>query len=492
MANRLPGVRSTIVDGGLGIVGRQAVGAWAAIGAASKVPGAHAVSGQSVSAVQPLGRAGDVRAQLGRGDLPELASSALAVAEGQCHAVSVSGTRVAPTLTAAAGNSGDGTIAIDGTGGGANAEYSGTLEITRDGLAGTAEYRLTIDGVIDQVRTTPATAGTYAIPDTDLTLTFTDAAASPGGYDKGDTWTLAAAAPTVSAAQVLAAVEELACSEHLFEWISVAGVSNAALWAALGSRADALARGAVSRYFHFKCQLRGPRANETTTAWLTAVTGTERGETSSTRVQVWAPYIRETDPWGVTEARPAIGRASGMSAALLPHQRISAVKRGGVPAATGMVPVLTDAQILQLDQAGYATVRVFPGRRGIYVTKSRMLAGPSSDYRTEERRRVMDRACRLVDETQISNYLGSEIALNQEGLDMFARVSTQPLQLMEDRVEITAHQPVEVVSSVAEILSTDTIRTRIRIQPLGAADFIENEVAYSIIQQQEEESEEEE
>ncbi|MCY4377342.1 MAG: DUF2586 family protein [Spirochaetaceae bacterium] len=477
MANRLPSVNSEILDGGLGIVGRQAVGAWAAVGAASKVPGTHDVNGQSVSAVQALGTPAAVRTQLGRGDLPELTSSALAVAEGQCHAVSVAGTGAAATLTAGADNSGDGTIAIAGKG---TAEYSGTVAITKDGLCGVAQYRITIDGVMDEVRTTPASDETYVIPDTGLTLTFTDAAA-PSGYDAGDTWTLAAAAPTASAQQVLAAVEELACSEHLFEWISVAGVSTAALWAALGSRADALAAAMSSRYFHFKCQLRGPTSAETVSAWLTAVTGTERGQVASKRVQVWAPYIKETDPWGVTEDRAVIGRASGMSAALLPHQRISAVKRGPIPGATAMVPVLTDAQILQLDRAGYATVRVFPGRRGIYVTRTRMLAGPSSDFSTEDRRRVMDRACRQVDETQIARYLGSEIDLNPEGLDMFRRVSEAPLQLMQDLGEITAFR-VEIASSVQETLSTDTIRTRIRIQPLGAADFIENEIAYSILQ----------
>ena len=479
MANRLPSVRSTVLDGGLGIVGRQAVGAWAAVGAASEVPGEHDRDGSMVSAVQAVGTPGAVRSQLGRGDLPELASAALAVAEGQCHAVSVAGTRTVAALDAGAANAGSGTLAPAGTG--ANAEYSGSVEIVTAGDLGIAEYRLTIDGVMDEVRTTPTAPGTYDVPGTDITLTF-----GGTGFVVGDTWALAAAAPTVTSAQILAAAEELVCCEHPFEWISVAGVTAAALWAALAARAGVLEKAINSRYLHFKCQLRGPAAAETVSAWLTAVTGTERGQVSSPRVQVWAPYIRETDPWGVDEDRPVIGRASGMSAALLPYQRISAVRRGPIPGATAMVPVLTDAQILQLDQAGYATVRVFPGRRGIFVTRGRMLAGPSSDFGTEDRRRVMDRACRQVDERQISQYLGSEVDLTAEGLDMFRRVSEAPLQLMQDLGEITAFR-LEVASSVQETLSTDTIRTRIRIQPLGAADFIENEIAYAVIVQATEE-----
>ena len=480
MANRLPSVRSTVRDGGLGIIGRQAVGSWAAVGAASLVPGTHDVNGQMVSTVQALGRPDAVRTQLGRGDLPELAASALAVAEGQLYTVSCAGTSAVATIAPAAANTGDGLIAISGNG---TAEYSGTVVITKEGLGGVAEYRITLDGVMDEVRTTPVTTGTYVIPGTGLTLTFTDAV---NGYDVGDTWTLAAAAPTVSAAQVLAAVEELACSNHLFEWISVAGVSVASLWAALAARADTLAATTTSRYLHFKCQLRGPAPAETVSAWLTAVTGTERGQVTSPRVQVWAPYVRETDPWGTIEDRAVIGRASGMSAAYRPHQRISAVRRGPIPGATATVPVLTDAQVLQLDQAGYATLRIIPGRRGIYITRDRMLAGPSSDFSTGDRRRVMDRACRLVDERQVSQYLGAEVDLTNEGLDMFRRVSESPLQLMQDLGEITAYQ-LEIVSTVQETLSEDRIRTRIRVQPLGAADFIENEISYSVIEQEQEE-----
>ena len=483
MANRLPSVNSRVLDGGLGIVGRQAAGAWAALGAASQVPGSHDVDGQDVSAATAVGTPGDVRDLFGRGDLPELASSGLAVAERQCFAVSALGAGAAATFVADATNAGDGAIAIAGNG---TAEYSGALLITKEGIGGVAQYQLTIDGLMDEIRTTPVTTGTYVIPDTGLTLTFTDAAAAMG-YDVGDTWTLAAAAPTLTAAQVLAAVTELTCCDHPFEWISVAGTSAAALWAALGTRAENLSRPPNNRYFHFKCQLRPPAAAETAAQWLTAVTGTERGQVTSKRVQVWAPYIRESDPWGIDENRPVIGRVSGMSAALLAHQRVSAVKRGPIPGATAMAPVLTDAQILQLDQAGYATVRVFPGRRGIYVTRGRMLSGPSSDFGTEDRRRVMDRACRLVDETQTSRYLGSEVDLTGEGLDMFRRVSEAPLQLMQDLGQITAFR-VKITSSVQETLSTDTIRTRIRIQPLGAADFIENEISYSVIEQQEEEA----
>ena len=474
--NRLPSVGSQVLDGGLGIVGRQAVGAWAAVGAASKVPGAHDVSGQQVSAIQALGTASDARAQLGRGPLPELVASALSVAEGQCWAVSVTGAGVAAAIAAGAANAGDGVIAVSGNGA---FQFIAKVEITKAGLAGAAEYRITIDGVAGEIRTTPASAGTYVIPDTGVTLTFTDKAATPEGYALGDTWTVTAAGPTVSTAQVLAAVEEIACSGISVEWISVAGDSVSALWTALGARADALARSMNSRYFHFKCQARGQRSGETASDWLTAITGTERGAAVSTRVQVWGMRITEIDPWGVTETRPLIGVTSGMSAALAPHQRISAVKRGAVPRATAMVPALTDAQILQLDQAGYATIRQFVGRRGYFVTRGRMLAGPSSDFRTEDRRRVMDRACRLVDEIQISQYLGSEISLDAEGLDMFRRVSEGPLQLMEDLDQITSFQ-LEIASTVREILSTDTIRTRIRIQPLGAAEFIENEVSYYI------------
>ena len=477
---KLPSVTNEVIDGGLGFTPGLAREPWAAIGAASLTPGLHAIGNpaQMVSAVRALGTPRDVRDQLGRGDLPELISSALAIAEGQCFAVSVPGTRAAGTLTGATANTGAGTITLGYAGAlaGANAEYSGSLVIVEEGGLGVAEYQLVIDGVMDQIRTVPATPGTYAIPGTDMVLTFV--AATPDIFEVGDNWTLAAPAPTASQAEVLAAIEELVCSEHRFRWISVAGVSTSTLWTALASRADSLAIAANPRYLHFKVQQRRNAAGEDAAAWVDVLTGTGRGNTSSTRVQCWGAWIDETDPFGVTEDRGMIGRASGLSARRRAHETIDAVKRRAIPGANGIVPVgLTDAQILSLDQAGYATVRRYGGLRGVYVTHGRMLAPSTSDFQFEERRRVMDLACERVHDRQRDEYLNSEIDLDAAGLDMFLRVSSGPLQLMQDLGFITSFQ-VRLNSSVEEILATDTIRTRISIQPLGKASQIENEISY--------------
>ena len=542
---KLPSVTNKVLDGGLRITPSGAREPWAAVGAASIVPGAHAVDGQQVSAVRALGTPREVREQLGRGDLPELLSSALAITEGQCFGVSVAGARAPGTRTPRAANAGPGAIALGYAAAvaGANAEYSGSVTITKAGILGAAEFRVAIDGVMDQVRTVPA-AGTYAIPDTDMVLTFEDdgttgpatnsfgdnatadeaaatvlrdtyAAANAAwlaqydadpvltislqwagggaanqrrsggawedvvpGFAAGDAWTISTPAPTATSAQVLAAIEELVCSEHRFRWISVAGVSTSSLWAALASKADQLASAANPRYIHFKSQHRRNAAAEDAATWQAALTGTERGNVSSTRLQVWAAWVDETDPWGVTEDRPMIGRANGLSARRRAHETIDAVKRKAIPGVDGIVPAgLTDAQILALDQAGYATVRIYGGLRGVYVTHGRMLAPPGSDFRLEERRRVMDRACELVHDRQRDEYLNSELDLDAGGLAMFLRVSSQPLQLMQDLGEITSFE-ISLANTVAEILSTDTIRTRIRVQPLGKASQIENEISY--------------
>jgi hypothetical protein len=64
-----------------------------------------------------------------------------------------------------------------------------------------------------------------------------------------------------------------------------------------------------------------------------------------------------------------------------------------------------------------------------------------------------------------------------EGLEMFIAQGSAPLWTMKTDGEITSG--TVVVPPGQNILSTKTLRTKIRIVPLGKMSYIENEIAYS-------------
>lgn len=461
MASRLPGVRNKVLDGQLGKAGVTGVGAFAAVGVASKVPGD----------IRILGTPEEAREVLGVGLLAEVASSSLGLTATSCYAVSVDGTKTAPTIAATAGNAGKGTVAIK-AGSQSTAQYTIKLRITKAGDLAAANYLLTIDGVAQPERTTPSAASAdYTIPGTGITLTF-----GGTGFAVGDSWTIEGAAPTATNSDILDAINTLLRSKHRYEWIAVAGVSTSALWAALAARAELAADN--GRWGHFKLQARGPAAGESTADWVNALIGTERGNAVSARLQVWAARVLEATPFGEYEPRGMLGLSCGLSAGLLPHEPVDEVANGAIPGADGIVPAdLTDEQILALNNAGYATVRTYPGDEGIFVTHGRMLVPSDSDYEFEERRRVMDKACRQVAQIQRRNYLNADVEITPGGLDMFRRVSEQPLERMrDDGGEITDFEII--LNERQDILATDTVKTRIRVTPLGKMVQIENEISY--------------
>jgi hypothetical protein len=64
-----------------------------------------------------------------------------------------------------------------------------------------------------------------------------------------------------------------------------------------------------------------------------------------------------------------------------------------------------------------------------------------------------------------------------EGLEMFVAQSENPLKIMENAEEISSGYVV--IPAGQNILSTKTLRTKIRIVPLGKLSYIENEIAYA-------------
>ncbi|MDR1128207.1 MAG: DUF2586 domain-containing protein [Treponema sp.] len=460
----LPDVRNKIKDGAMGVLGADATGIFAAIGVAAK-PSDGIITFSAPDQVEEL---------IGDGPLRDLLVSSLSIAKTTVYAIALEGT-VPGTLSdieAGGDNAGEGTVVAAGP---PRNEYDIVVTILSDGVLNAGTFQVTIDGAPGKKLTIPED-GEYLIPGTGITLTFNAAA---GMFKEGDAFTFSTTAPAATNGEVLEAVDTILEAKKAIEWIAVAGISAAPLWAALATKAEGAAE--IFQYLFFVTQARYKAGEETLDQWANALTGSERGTAASTRLQVIAGWIEEADASGQLDVRGLIGTYCGKLAGLPVHQGPDAVRSGSITAATALKPDgINDGHIEALKNAGYVTARQIIGLNGIYVTSGQIMSEAGSDYDLVERRRVMDKACRQVRTAQLI-YLNDVVKVggdgSPEGLEMFVAQSENPLNIMVNAGEISSGYVV--IPEGQNILSTKTLRTKVRIVPLGKLSYIENEIAYS-------------
>jgi hypothetical protein len=460
----LPDVKTTILDGGMGVAGASAMGIFAAVGVAS-IPSKGIIS---------FVDAGDVEAKIGDGPLRDLIVSTLSLAKTTVYAIALEGS-VAGTLsavTATAGNTGNGKITVSGS---PRNEYDISVEIISSGGLNEGTFRITIDGAAGKVITIPDN-GQYEIAGTGISLRFDS---NSGDFEAGDTFSFSADAPQATNGEVLEAIDKILDAKLLIEWIAIAGVSSAPLWAALATKAEGAE--SVFQYLFFVAQARYMNKGETLDEYIMKLAGAERGVTSSTRLQVCAGWIEEADANGQVDVRGIIGTYCGKLASLDVHQGPDAVKAGSISAATAIKPDgINDGHIETLKNKGYVTVRKIIGMTGIYITSGQLMSEAGSDYDLVERRRVMDKICRDIRVAQLP-FLNDNVSVgadgSPEGLEMFIAQGEAPIKTMITNKQISSG--FISIPKGQNILSTKTLRTKIRIVPLGKMSYIENEIAYS-------------
>jgi hypothetical protein len=461
----LPGIKNTILDGAMGVAGASATGRFAIVGVAAQY-GHGLLTFTDADQVEPA---------IGDGPLRDLLVSALSIAKTTVYAIALEGSTAGKlsTVQAGADNTGAGTITVSGS---PRNEYDVAVEILSDGVLNTATFRVIVDGLPGRQITVPDGDGCYTIVGTGISITFNPGA---GMFKAGDTFSFSATAPEATNGEVLSAVDAILDAKLAIEWIAVAGVSAAPLWAALATKAA----GAAERhqYLFFVAQARYKAAAETLDQWANALAGAERGTVASTRLQVCAGWIEEADANGQVDVRGLIGTYCGHLATLGVHQGPDAVRYGSLVAATAIKPDnINDGHVETLKNAGFVTARTFPGRNGIYITSGQMMSEAGSDFDFVERRRVMDKACRQVYTAQLP-FVNDSVTVakdgSPEGVKMLIAQSEAPLNTMVSDGEISSGSVV--MPEGQNILSTKKIRFKVRIVPLGKLAYIENEIAYS-------------
>ena len=253
----LPNINTTIKDGAMGVAGADATGIFAAVGVAA-LPSNGIITFTDKE---------DVDGKIGDGPLRDLIVSALSIAKTTVYAIAVEGSTSGTVsgVTAVSGNQGDGKITVTGK---PRNEYGIRIDIMASGKLNDGTFRVTIDGLAGKTITIPDGEGKYEIPGTGLTLQFSHA---DKGFESGDTFTFTTTAPQATNGEILAAINTILDAKKAIEWIAVAGVSNAALWAALATQAKGAE--SVYQYLFFVAQARYKKGGETVDEYVNALTG---------------------------------------------------------------------------------------------------------------------------------------------------------------------------------------------------------------------------
>jgi len=434
-------------------------------------------------------------AALGQGPLAEAVCHALAVAGGPILAMpltnSVASTIGAVTVTRVGASTGD--ITTVPPAGSPLDAYEVQLRITQSGSVAAADFAFVYsldDGRTESAEVNVPVAGTFTIPETGITLTFTDGA-GPDFFEAGDVHEFDTTAPYYGVADVAAGVAVLNASAT--EWAFMALIGQPASAAAGVAMFAALDTHMTTFENNFRFVRVAMDAGNDTTANIIAA----YAAVSSTRIMaVYGDADTATSKpipgWGVPKMSAVVPVAARATASLISTD-LARVASGPL---TGVVEISHDEFFDDvLDQHRIATLRSHLGRQGFFVTRGRLKSNPGSDFTDWQLGRIMDVACR-------ETFIGQQAFLNigvrtQAGTGFIDERDAQRLETqVEGRLRQQLTQPINAEGSPGQvsalryaidrtnnIVATSTLLSEVAIQPLGYARFITTTLGFTLIAQ---------
>lgn len=464
----IPEATLTIKDGALGVVPANTNGTSAKVGCCSA---------GTVSTVYAFNDVQTLKDTLGSGPLVEAVAHSLAIAGGPVIAVrtpsSTAGAAAAPVATQT------GTATLGTPSGGALDAYELVVVCVQGGatlVAATATFKYSLDGgrTYSAEIAIPA-AGTYAIPNTGLTLAWTYA--SGVAFVAGDSWTVAVTGPASTLNEVSTALDALLGDSQVVFNVHVLGIpadltAAAALFSALDSKMSSAAT-TLFRYLYATMELPVGTDAANKTAFLNL---------SSSRVEVAAGYENLTSAInGSAYKRPVGWSSTARAAAVPPSEDLGRVATGNV---RGVVALVRDEfKTPLLDAARFTTMRTIVGMSGFYLTTGHIMAAVGSDFDLIQNRRVMDIGSKTVRLAQL-RYLNDSVRVDKTTGLILEQDARAIDAYIESALRDALTQPGYAsdvsarVDRTVNILSTRTLKVKYRITPLGYAKTIDGEIGF--------------
>ena len=289
---------------------------------------------------------------------------------------------------------GQGNLSVEGN---PNNAYDIVIQITGSGGTNEGSFRYSIDGGnnFSDEQQIPS-GGAYGLPGTGLKLVFANAGVEGESFLEEDAYAFSTAAPAMSNAGVLNAVETLAGFNKVVEICHIVGASGKALWAALQSKAEEF-MGVYKKPLIFLCEGRKCGDAEPLGDYLAAMKA-ERKDISSRYICVCLSYasyqrkdfrIQDINMAGVITG--LIGQAKeSLSIGCVEEFPISPEKL------FRLLPEGIENYSRELDGIGYTVFRRYDGREEFYVSNANVMSPAGSDFQHVESVRVLNRIVREI------------------------------------------------------------------------------------------------
>ena len=426
------------------------------------------------------------------GPLVELLGLTLKEAGGPHFAVrcnaSNAGTNGSVSKTAAAGSTGPAAAAVTVTGTPFD-NYDVRILIVNPGLLGVATFRISFDGGdnYSDEYLTAASIATWAA-ETGLTILF---AADDGGgppviytYFAGDIYALTSTGPTYSSGDLAAAFNALQASPFDFEGVWVAGTVNGSddatkvtNWVALATAVQGKMASWEGDFRFAFAALQVPNVADAALAVpsvqnlaadrLVAVLGDVEMISAATERQI---------------RRSALLVVAARVAAIDFQRSPGAVEDGTLPA---VVSLYRDERVTPGgDQLRFTTLRTFDSAlAGYYVSEGKTFAAAGSDFGTIERRRTIDRLCKMGRRFMLP-YIQKELDTNEDGtIDEKEAVAIEAIvngQLSQDLVATKRLSNAEIqINRTDNLATSETLRAKVRGRRKPKSKWVELEIGFA-------------
>jgi hypothetical protein len=472
----IPGQVLTIRDPGLGIP--------------AEGPSTPIVLGCSsagtVDTVYSFSNKADVVDTLGEGPLPEAVCYMGDVGGWPVRAMRLTGSTAgaAGAVTKTAIGTSTGTVTVAGA---AYDRYSARIEIMKTGTVAVGKFRYSLDGgtSFSEELTIPS-GGTYAIPRTNLTLTFV-----PGGgavfFEKGDFHTFSSTAPLYSTANLATGIAALLLSPLQFTFgvltgEHATGAAAATMFAALDVHATSLAN--AFKYSRWIMDA----GTDTTSNVITAVAAIASSRIAMVYGDATQASSKPYAGWG-SPSMAGLVAAAGAAHAVLPSTDIARVANGALVGVTAISHDEFRTEVL--DEVKVSTLRTWQGRAGFYMCNLRLKSAAGSDFLYFQHGRLMDIACDTVAKAQ--QMMSSQaVRTNADGTiderDALRLEKPVNAALSAELVEPENAEGTKGHVSALQyqirrdnnVQTTFTIRSKVAIRPLGYAKQLVTELGYAL------------
>lgn len=460
----IPEATLTIKDGALGLVPQDTSGIQALIGTSS--------SG-TANVVASYGDVQTLRDDLGTGPLVEAAALVLSQGGGPVVVVKATGGTAGSNGSVTHTGTGTSVMTVSGT---PLDTYLFKVLIKTAAAAvtsglGTFVYSLD-NGTTYSDEIALPTAGTYLVPNTGLTLTF-----AAGTLVADDTYTFTSTGPAYTLTNLNTALTALLAASQTWFMVHAVGVpADASASAAVFSALDTALIAAESSFrYAFACM---QAADDTDANLISAFSAL-----SSTRVGVCAGFAYIVSPLsGMQYKRGASWAIAARASRVSPATDLGEVAQGAL---TGVASLLRDERITPgLDANRFSTLRTHVGEPGFFITNARIMSSPTSDFRYWQHRRVMDIASTTVRSGQLQ-YLNSSVRIDAETGLINENDARAIEKNIEAKMRATVTQPgyasdcSVTVDRTVNMLTTETLKIKYRVVPLGYAKTIQGEIGFA-------------